>query len=134
MLMLQYRCFCLQGQPTMSLCCLFTMLNIFKSILYNQLAYIEPKCLSNYEKQQNHPSNCKCFKSPTIEHWNKLESAGNVKKVILGMPFVSLIGTTVYLEIGLEQNTNMYQITVNMFLAYTCLRFVDMSISTIEDR
>jgi len=90
------------------------MSNVFKSVLYDKAAL---KDANVYSTVRNNRTVRRIANAPTIEQWNKWESADNVRGQILGvtlLPFPGL-GAIVSLETSADNSRNLYRITMGMY-------------------
>jgi len=84
------------------------MSKIFKTILFDQAP---PRNPDAYPTVRNSRAIRRIANAPTIEQWNKWESAGNIKACqILEVTLIPQpgLGAIVSLEIGAEHNKNVY--------------------------
>jgi len=109
------------------------MSNIFNSVLYDKTP---PKDASVYPIVQNNRTIRRIANALTTEQRNKWESAGNIKRQILGVTLLPFLGpgAIVSLETGVDNNRTVYRITMGMYPSCTCPNFTNMVVSVIGGR
>jgi len=83
------------------------MSNVFKSVVNDEPLPSNP---IQYPTVKNNKTICRIANAPIVEHKNKWESAGNIRRQIVGvtlLPFSGL-GAIVSLRTGQDSNRNIY--------------------------
>jgi hypothetical protein len=132
-LLLQDVGFKLQERPSMSPRCMFTLSNLFEAPIFDHPSPPNPDM---YPTTRNSKSIWRTANAPTAEHRNKWESAGNIKRMVLGiivLPFPGL-EAIISLQSGVQPNKKVYRITISHFPEYTCPDFLNMAVASIGKR
>jgi len=109
------------------------MSNVFNNVLYDKGA---SKDANVYPTVRNNRTVRRIANALPTKQWNKWESVGNIKGQILGatlLPFPGL-SAIVSLETGVDNNRNVYRMTMDIYPSCTCPNLTNMVVSAIGGR
>jgi hypothetical protein len=129
-LLLQDAGFKLQERPSMSPRRMFALSNLFEALVFDHPGQPNPEV---HPSTWNSKSVRRNANVPMVEHYNKWESARNIKGTVFSvtvLPFPSL-GAIISLESGVEPDKKVYQIIISHFPECTCHDFLNLAMASL---